>query len=318
MTQNNFTLEVNIDKDLAHYPVSHNNESIFNLSIVKNVSQKSTQPKFFFPALKNFKLEDNIDEDFGHYPPSENFLLSFYFSSLHIPKDFMPAMTGKEKLIALYVIQNFINGCHENNISFFIGGGTLLGSIRHHGFIPWDDDLDIYVDQKDRWKLIKMDRTQEEFSISYFMNFQWKFSNSRVPKLFDYPYRWPYVDIFFYEVKDNIIYDVTSGNKIRIYDYEDVFPIIYRPFEGAFLPSPRRISKTQFYSDIGEAMCKSSTYIHKHERPKETFSISIKCSVLYNVYPFVFPLIVTSSNGISMREELKVGDKVLNTIFIDS
>ncbi len=43
----------------------------------------------------------------------------------------------------------------ENNISYWIASGSMIGVVRHHGFIPWDDDLDIELLKKDYIKLVE-------------------------------------------------------------------------------------------------------------------------------------------------------------------
>lgn len=53
------------------------------------------------------------------------------------------------------VLIEFDRVCRKNNIMYWLDLGTLLGAARHHGFIPWDDDLDICILRKDRKKLAK-------------------------------------------------------------------------------------------------------------------------------------------------------------------
>ena len=48
----------------------------------------------------------------------------------------------------LVLLKEFHSFCVEHEIKYSLSYGSLLGAIRHQGFIPWDDDLDVFVDRK--------------------------------------------------------------------------------------------------------------------------------------------------------------------------
>ena len=56
-------------------------------------------------------------------------------------------------LICLIEFDNF---CKKNHLQYFLVCGTLLGSIRHKGFIPWDDDIDVAMPYYDYQKMMKL------------------------------------------------------------------------------------------------------------------------------------------------------------------
>ena len=59
----------------------------------------------------------------------------------------------KLQKVILGMLKDFIKVCKENDISYSLSGGSILGAVRHHGFIPWDDDVDINISRKDFNKL---------------------------------------------------------------------------------------------------------------------------------------------------------------------
>lgn len=58
--------------------------------------------------------------------------------------------------IGLDLLKEFINICEKENIKYYAIAGTLLGAIRHNGFIPWDDDIDVALPREDYEKFLKV------------------------------------------------------------------------------------------------------------------------------------------------------------------
>lgn len=73
----------------------------------------------------------------------------------------------KLKMTQLNILQDIDVICKNNKLNYYLVGGTLLGAIRHKGFIPWDDDIDIAMPRKDLNKLEEILNT--EYNTEYFV-----------------------------------------------------------------------------------------------------------------------------------------------------
>lgn len=79
---------------------------------------------------------------------------------------YMGKLEKVQKILLAYLLE-IDRICKKHDIKYFLAGGTLLGAIRHHGFIPWDDDADVMMLREDYEKFRQV--VQEELPDNIFM-----------------------------------------------------------------------------------------------------------------------------------------------------
>ena len=84
-------------------------------------------------------------------------------------KELSPEEFRQMQLLQLDMLVELDRVCRENNINYTIFGGTLLGAVRHKGYIPWDDDADVAMLREDYDKFKKI-TDQLNSEICYFQD----------------------------------------------------------------------------------------------------------------------------------------------------
>ena len=140
----------------------------------------------------NNKLTKEEINDLGNYPMGEYRLIDV------------------QRAILLIMIE-FDKICRKIGVKYILDGGSLLGAVRHNGFIPWDDDMDVAMLRSDYQKLIRYIKKNSQI--------EYEFCSTSSCKI------WPYN--FGKFIKNNTIYEETFLKNLPINHglWIDVFPM---------------------------------------------------------------------------------------------
>ncbi|XP_074660526.1 ribitol 5-phosphate transferase FKRP-like [Tubulanus polymorphus] len=206
----------------------------------------------------------------------------------------------------------------NNKLTYMLYGGSLLGSYRHHGFIPWDDDFDVFMplSQTDDFRRIFDCSERAHGSVgnltlwSTRVTHLWKVYRTGSIPFRRYPWAWPFIDVYFYTDNGGLISDVTETHEWRVMNKRDIFPLIKVPFEELRLPCPRnwyRVVDFLFTENVRHPTdwCQILPWNHKLEISGRRGMH--RCALLKYRYPFVRRACVDGT----VVESLMIGDETL-------
>lgn len=120
----------------------------------------------------------------------------------------MNELTLKEKQgMILEIMKDIDRFCRENKIPYTISSGTLLGAVRHGGFIPWDDDADLFMLRKDFDKFVNT------------------YKSDKYHLLFNTRNKDEFLASGYAKVSDPSTFIVKSGTRTHYGVYVDIFPL---------------------------------------------------------------------------------------------
>lgn len=241
--------------------------------------------------------------DAAHHPLL-NYSYSQWKSSSIIPRAFTPC----EHSLMMILLQLFDQVCRDNHIEYFIGDGTLLGSLRHHDIIPWDTDADVWMPFDKRLIFANAIQRLNSTLIQYYPRggsdpnrAYCKLSFFPTPFAGRMPWHFPFLDIFYYRKNETHVWSTDHDNYLAT----DVYPLMMRPLGSLWFPAPR--NGFIFLNKKVLQTCRLHSYDHRAE--KSHSALEVPCENLTGYYPFVYR---NQSNP--SIEILKLNNTLIQTI----
>ena len=167
-----------------------------------------------------------------------------------------PKVPGHKMTQLYHIMYDFDHFALDNNITYWVEGGTALGAARHGGIIPWDDDIDIQMLDKDCKRLATMRKQLLQYNLT--ITYEKKFDN--LMKIVrphgkaissDKPWSFPFIDVFSVKKKgSDLIYTSKTWRILRggIINVDELYPIQRVKFGNYYVNAPNKIKSYLYHS----------------------------------------------------------------------
>lgn len=168
------------------------------------------------------------------------------------------------------ILDEVVKFLEDNSLRYFLCGGTLLGSVRHKGFIPWDDDIDISMPRTDYEKLQKIIKKNANVlgNNLYFQSIELGNLNLPFTKVCNHKIR---------------IYDYRYNDKYEKYLWIDIFPVDGMPEDdkklNKLLKKRDKIKLFLFYKKM------SKKFMTENEKNPVKLFLKMLIKSFYNILP---------------------------------
>lgn len=203
----------------------------------------------------------------------------------YVQKEEYEDLTLKDaQMIMVNILKEIDKICTKHNLRYFLDAGTLLGAVRHKGFIPWDDDVDIGMPREDYIKFLEI--AQKELPDYLFLQ---TFETDKYYDIYQTPSK----------VRDSrtLIFEehVPKNEKMNNGLFIDVFP-----FDS--LPKSKAVYKVQ--RNISEFILRS--YVRLRDRPEK---LSLKNKITFTIYRIITSIFKTKNRLKFFNFLIKWNDK---------
>ena len=175
------------------------------------------------------------------------------------------SVLSENQLEMLRIAKRIDQVCKENDIEYSLAYGTMLGAVRHKGFIPWDDDMDIMMDWNNFEKFLSVWGKYPDDSM-YLLSYKTEKK---------YPFLFPKIVSKRVKVMEAILSDMDLDYGVWV----DIFPIIVKGEDG------KERKKQHRYIKWGNFLIHKYFYILKNDFAKKNHNNLKLKGILFRLIP---------------------------------